>query len=227
MKHYVVFRSFDASGATDKDDVMQHLRYYKGIYKTKSMVKKVDEFGATVYQLVLKNGKEEDTYKIVFPKKYQEHNTNYMNEFDMWVNKHKKSNLAKLKLAAVVCGISIAGTSIAYEPVISPIIENVTDLFPNEVDALEREILIHSGHYEEDGRQVYPQYDHDCVFVDDKTISVEERISIYCEEHGLEYLEEAALQKYYYLYHDQMELANSIDLEKLEKEEKQKVKSFQ
>ena len=107
-------------------------------------------------------------------------------------------------------------------------IEKTNDLLTDEVGDLEDEILIHSGYgCTPDGKSISPYLDHGCVFSDDKTLSVGERISLYCEEHDLEYMymTQIAIEKYNHLINDDKEFADTIDLKEIEKEYSQKQKS--
>jgi len=224
MNDYIIFYDDYALNnenyILEKDEVMAELLYFKSTSTTNSIKKKQDKIGNISYSIKLKHGDKESNYKIRFSKRYLNKNKGYINMFDNWVKNHKMNKLRRLKLAALLCGATIVTTKVAYEPAeekLTELAEMLDDLFVDEVGLLDRDILIHAGYYTIEGRLVYPQYGHGCVFVDDKTISVPERISIYCKENELEYLEEEALKKYNYLYHDQTELGMSIDLKEIEK----------
>lgn len=210
----------------DKDEVMLELLCRRNLSTLKSIKKNCTE-KCIRYELDLDDKGKCENNVIIFPKKYIEQNQEYIKELDKWIKFYKKTILERLKVLAIACAFTVVGTYLVREPledVVDKAIEDVKELLTDEVADLEWEILIHSGHAIVDTGKVSPIYDHGCKFIDNKSISVEKRIELYCEEHNLEYLQDEALLKYKYLFNDEMELGNSIDLKKIEKQHKKSLK---
>lgn len=212
----------------EKEKIIKKIKVLKQD-SSKFKIEKEETEKKLVYSLSFEKSKEQWTVHLKIPKKYIENNEQQIEILDTWYhNYNQKKYLQTLKAILIVATISVGGIAFK-EPIMekfNSVIEHLKDTtLPDEIDNLEREISIHSGHYYDPaGRFVYPYYGHGCVLSSDKTISVPDRIKLYCEEHDLEYLEEDALQKYAYLYNDQMELGNAIDLREIKKEEQKKLK---
>lgn len=210
-----------------KEQIVKALEAARLSAEEKNIKKGTNHAKAIIYKFTM----DDMLVNLYISKRYEQMNKEYINIFDRWERKDKKSHLKKLKLIAITAAISAGVTTIAYEPVketIKTFIEKTNDLLTDEVGDLENEILIHSGYgYTPDGKSISPYLDHGCVLSDDKNLSIQERISLYCEEHDLEYIKEIALEKYNHLINDDKEFANTIDLKEIEQEyiEKQKSKN--
>ncbi len=95
------------------------------------------------------------------------------------------------------------------------------------IKEIEDDILTHSGHnYDPEGTRIDPYLGHDCPVKEYDGRLYEERLAETMEEQGFhEETIEAAETKYALLYTDQVEEANEIDLEQIEKAAKEKHKT--
>ena len=218
--------------------------FYKGeFYQKKQIVEKLEEaiLSAEKKKIMVDSNRYSIIYKFTIndmhvdlhiSKKYEKLNQEYINIFNSLIRKNRKKQLKTLKLLVITSAISAGVTAISYEPAKETLekfivtIENLlTDV--DEVEALENELLIHSGYgYTPDGRNISPFLGHGCIFSTDKELSVEQRISLYCEEHDLTYMASIAIEKYNHLMNGNKEFADTIQLKQIEQEynEIQKVK---
>lgn len=175
----------------------------------KKKIKKTVDNKKIIYQFIL----DDKQINIYMPNKYELDNLEYMDIFDKWIQNNKKDFLKKLRLAVIVATASVAATAASYE--------SIKDLLTDEVQDLENELLIHSGNAKTpDGRNVSPFLGHGCVFDEDTSLTIEERIEDYCEDHDLDYMTEIAIEKWNHLNSGNEEFAETIDLKEIEKEYK-------
>lgn len=202
-----------------KDQVMNVIRL--NLQKEKNKVKRCDFNSSSVYSCVFKDYQID----VHFPIACQLNNINYICEFERQIENQKKRKNGRIKFISLALILSIDGAFLLRKPITSAI-----DEFKSLqcIQDLNDELLIHSGHgeiiYE---RSVNPALDHNCVFDSDKSMSIEERISEYCDENGLDFMEDKVLEKWDYLYNNDISSADKINLKSIFKEynTKQKVKT--
>ena len=210
-----------------KNEIVKALEEARLSAETKNIKKDTNHAKAFIYQFTM----DDMLVNLYISKRYEEMNKEYINIFNKWERKDKKRYLKKLKLVAFTSAISVGATVVAYEPVKEVIricADKANDLLTDEVGDLENEILIHSGYgYTPDGRSISPYLNHGCVFSDDKSLSIQERIALYSEQNNLEYMTQIAIEKYNHLINDDKEFADIIDLKEIEQgyNEKQKSKN--
>lgn len=226
MKQYKDVYFLDTAAYTNvtplsKKKLLNELKNSRITAHKKETKKKVTDRGSIIYSLKI----DEDNIRIHFSNKYLEINKKYIEELDKWQKADRNGKLKELRKALIIIAATAGATTIVNQN-LDKIIVEVEELLTDEVDDLEREIRIHSGHeFAPDGKEVSPYLGHDCVLGSDKSISVKDRIVNYCEKYDLEYMREAAIEKYDLYFKDNVKEAEKIDLKEIEKEHKENQKS--
>lgn len=226
MKQYEDVYFLDNAAYTNvtplsKKQLLNELKKERITAHKKETKKKVTERGSIIYSLKI----DKYNIRIHFSSKYLEINKKYIEELDKWEKADRKGKLKELRKTLIIIAATAGATTIVNQN-LDKIIVEVEDLLTDEVSDLEREIKIHSGHETTpDGKEVSPYLGHGCVLGSDKSISVQDRIVNYCEKYDLEYMKEAAIEKYELYYRDNIEEAEKIDLKEIEKEHKENQKS--
>ena len=201
-----------------KDQVMNVIRL--NLQNEKNKIKRKDYNSSSVYSCIFKNYQID----VHFPYADQLNNIKYIAEFERKIENQKKRNKNRIKIVSLALILSIDGAFLLKKP-ISNFVSGINGKLTDKVQDLDDELLIHSGHgeviYE---KSVSPSVDHDCVFDSDKNISIEDRISKYCSDNDLDYMKDKVLEKWDYLYNNDMKSADEINLKKISKEHNKEVK---
>ena len=210
---------------TTKEETFKYIKELRISEENSKIKKRVIEGGTIIYTLKSSISKKE----IHFSSRYLDSNKEYIDILDKWEKEDKTKDLKQLRSILIACAVSAGTATILHEPA-TKVLEKMKDglevLLTDEVGNLEREIAIHSGHgIAPNGEEISPYLGHSCVLGSDKSISVEDRIVNYCEKYDLEYMQEAAIEKYDLYYYDNVEEGKKIDLREIEKEHKKLQKS--
>ncbi|MBE6159659.1 MAG: hypothetical protein E7157_01270 [Lactobacillales bacterium] len=208
----------------DKEDIIDDIlkiNHYSSIFKIKKSNKKT----MITYRI---NSNDFDIVAI-FPKRYIEENDKYFTFFNNLAKKQTKRKITYANIALISSVLAIGTWELAKRDFSIDQLRKDIKLNKIEkdedyaIEQLDRELRIHTCNEQTDEGVIYPEYDHDCIFGDDKTTFLSDRIEDYCEKYlsNDEQFIEKIEQKFKLLYKDDLEEANKIDLN----EEYDKVKT--
>ena len=173
-----------------------------------------------IYSIIYKFTIDDIMVNLHILKAYEQLNQEYISMFNSWIRNDRKKYLKKLKIVVITSAISVSATAVLYESLKEALgicSEKAENLLTDEVGDLENELLIHAG-YTQDSRNISPFLEHSCVLDEDKSLSIEERITLYCEEHNISYMAPIAIEKYDHLINGNKEFSDTIDLKQVEQE---------
>lgn len=198
----------------EKDDIIAEIAEISCNFKFQILDKQESESFITY---VLETYNEYMT--INFDKKYLKNNEVYMNFFEKLIKKRKRINYINVALISsllVIGTITLAKNDFNIDTLRRNIkIHRINKSDDYAISNLDRELEIHTGNaIDSSGKVIEPQYEHDCLFEGGKEIPIDIRIKNYCKSYLTDdkTFTNYVLQKFEYLYNDETDKAEIINL---------------
>ena len=212
---YAYYKSENESCKVEKNDVTDDILKIKH-YSNYFNIKKDNINDSVVYKINSNNF----NIKIVFSKKHLRENKDYIDFFEKLIKQKRKMKLTYINIALISSLVSIGTLELAKRDFSIDELRRDINLHKIEnskeyaITELEEELEIHTYNHYVDGKLVYPQYGHDCVFENNEDISINDKVDNYCKQYitdDSEFLTSVET-KFKFLFADDLEDADKINL---------------